>query len=147
MQQEILGIKEKCLMKYSSWGTGGKLVHKSYRDFREYRWKQSWSKRSRKRHAGSSSWPKPIQMKKIFTRRQSLRIFSGITTRPWRILGRRHTWQTGCRLCLWVTLFLIKGSGDSSFRSFSAQEKIETAAMNSVRRNYYWNGLCSVHTE
>jgi hypothetical protein len=43
-------------------------------------------------------------------------------------------------------LFLIKGSGDSSFRSFSAQKKIETAAMNSVRRNY-WNGLCSVHTE
>lgn len=79
-----------------------------------------------------------------FTRRQSLMIFYWITTGPWRTLGRRHACQTVCRL--WVALFPIKGSGDSSFRPFSAQKKIETAVLNSVRRKC-WNGFWSVHTE
>ena len=40
-------------------------------------------------------------------------------------------------------LFPIKGSGDSSWRPFSAQKKNETVVMNSVRRNC-WNGVGSI---
>ena len=94
---------------------------------------------SRNGHTGSSSWPKPIQRKE-FTRQQSLRIFYRITTGPWRNLGRRHTWQTICRL--WVTsCFPSGGSGYSSLRPFS------TKNWNcSVQKNCK-TGFCCVHTD
>ena len=149
MQQEILDLKEKCLSDYSGWGTVGKLVPESYRDFREYRWKQSWSKRSRNiglfflwsrnRHTGSSSWPKPIQMKKIHTPA----ILEDFLPDHDRTMtdSRPKTHLTDRLSSMSNFLFPIKGSGGSNLRSFSAQKKIETAVMNSVRRNCWKRSL------
>ena len=109
MHEEILDLQEifrELLRLRNSWKTSFQIISwfqriqmeiimvKRSRNFALF---FLWS---RNRHTGSSSWPKPIQMKK-FTRGQSLRIFYRITTGPWRNLGRRHTWQTLCRL--WVT--------------------------------------------
>ena len=124
----------------------GKLVPKSYRDCREYRWKQSWSKRSS--NIASFS-PSKEQTCRLMAQASSEKANSHAGNPWWFFTGSRPdhdglSAEDTLDRPFVVYLFPIKGSGDSSFRPVSAQRKIETAVRKSVRRNC-WNGFCSVH--
>ena len=120
--------------------------------FEDIRPKQAWNR-------GGASWSKQFKDGVV---RGTLQGIEGGRSCESSIALRSRCKRTGCftrsaTQCTLSThltnrlasmshfLFPIKGSGDSSLRPFSAQKKIETAVMNSVRRSCWKRSLFYTH--